>query len=92
MLSPREPNDFDSVTQIARAFVRDPALDVENRPAFVKAVPVDFDDPLLELVAEAYLDAKEPTMEEIAANAEQLVRETAALAIRFPDMWQAVDA
>ena len=92
VLSPSEPNDFDTVTQIARAFIRDPALDVGNRPAFVKAAPVDFDDPLLELVPEAYLDAKEPTMEEIAANAEHLVRETAALAIRFPDLWQATDA
>ena len=31
-------------------------------------------------------------MEDIAKNAEQLVRETAALAIRFPDLWKIDDA
>ena len=88
VLSPSEPNDFDSVTSIARAFTHDTSLAVENTPAFIKATPIDFDDPLIELVPEAYLDAREPTKEEIASNAEQLVRETAALSIRFPDLWK----
>lgn len=92
VVSPSEPNDFDAVTSIARAFARDPSLAVENTPAFIKAAPIDFNDPLLELVPEAYLDAKEPTKEEIASNAEQLVRETAALSIRFPGLWKVKDA
>ena len=87
-----EPNDFESVTSIARAFVHDTSLVVQSQPAFIKAAPVNFDDPLLELVPEAYLDAEEPTMEDIARNAEHLVRETAALAIRFPDLWKVDDA
>ena len=92
VLSPSEPNDLDSVTSIARAFTHDTSLHVENNPGFIKAGPINFDDPLLELVPEAYLDAKEPTMEEISASAEQLVRETAALAIRFPGLWKVDDA
>ena len=92
VLSPSEPNDFDSVTSITRASIHDTSLDVKNTPAFIKAAPISFDDPLLELVPEAYLDAKQPTMEEIAANAEQLVRETAALSIRFPGLWKVNDA
>ena len=92
VLSPAEPNELDSVTSIARAFVHDTSLDVGSKPAFIKTAPVNFKDPLLELVPEAYLDAEEPSMEEIARNAERLVRETAALAIRFPDMWKVDDA
>ena len=80
------------MTSIARAFVHDTSLVVQSQPAFIKAAPVNFDDPLLELVPEAYLDAEEPTMEDIARTAEQLVRETAALAIRFPDLWKVDDA
>ena len=84
--------DFESVTSITRAFVHDPSLAVQSQPAFIKAAPLNFSDPLLELVPEAYLDAEEPSMEDIARNAEQLVRETAALAIRFPDLWKEDDA
>ena len=92
VLAPEEPNDFESVTSIARAFIHDTSLKIESKPAFMKTAPVNFDDPLLELVPEAYLDAEEPSMEDIAKNAEQLVRETAALAIRFPDLWKVDDA
>ena len=92
VLAPEEPNDFESVTSITRAFIHDTSLKVESKPAFMKAAPVNFNDPLLELVPEAYLDAEEPSMEDIARNADQLVRETAALAIRFPDLWKVDDA
>ena len=84
VLSLAEPNELDSVTSIARAFVHDTSLNVESKAAFIKAALSTSRNPLLELVPEAYLDAEEPSMEEIARNAEQLVRETAALAIRFP--------
>ena len=92
VLSCKEPDDLASAAPIVRAFIRDPSLPVENKPEFMKAAPIDFDDPLLELVPEAYLDAVEPSAEAIARSAEQLVRETAALAIRFPDLWKASSA
>ena len=92
VLALKEPDDIASVTSIARAFIHDTSLKVENKPAFMKTAPVNFDDPLLELVPEAYLDAEEPSMEDITRNADQLVRETAALMIRFPDLWKENDA
>ena len=72
---------------ILRAFINNPSFSVPSQPEFVKAAPIDFEDPLLELVPEAYLDSQEPTAEQIQQAAEYLVRETAALAIRFPDLW-----
>ena len=42
VLAPNEPNDFESVTSITRAFIHDTSLAVESQPAFIKAAPVNF--------------------------------------------------
>ena len=85
--SKNEPDDLKEVSPLIQAFVRNPAFVVPNQPEFVKAAPIDFDDTLLELVPEAYLDAEIPSITDIEQSAEQLVRDTAALAIRFPELW-----
>ena len=82
-----EPNHFEPLMPIVRAFINNPSFSVPSQPEFVKAAPIDFGDPLFELVPEAYLDSQELTGEEIQQAAEHLVRETAALAIRFPGLW-----
>lgn len=84
-----EPDDFQTLMPTVQAFIRNPAFPVSDQPEFVKACPIDFDDPLLELVPEAYIDAVAPTADQIQQSAEELVRETAALAIRFPSLWKA---
>jgi len=82
-----EPDDLKTISPLVQAFVRNPAFVVPNQPEFVKAAPIDFTDTLLELVPEAYLDARIPPLTDIEQSAEQLVRDTAALAIRFPELW-----
>jgi hypothetical protein len=54
-----------------------------NEPLLCKTAPIDFDDPLLELLPEAYIDSKPITKAEIESAAEDLVRETASFLIRF---------
>lgn len=51
-------------------------------PEFQKSCPIDFNDNLLELVPEAYLDQRIPTKEEIMEGIDELVREAAAFIIR----------
>ncbi len=87
----REPNDYPILVPIVRAFINDPSFPIQNQLAFIKTEPIDFDDPLFELVPEAYLDSFIPTASDIETSAEQLVREMAALAIRFPDLWKSND-
>lgn len=85
--SPMEPDNLPKLKPIAQAFVGNQSFPVVSEPQFVKAAAIDFDDPLLELVPEAYLDAEPPTADEVHRSADDLVRETAALAIRFPNLW-----
>lgn len=87
-VSRKEPNDFELVTPIIKAFINNPSFKVESIPGIIKACPIDFKDTIFELVPEAYLDSTEPTTEELEKAAENLIRETAALAIRFPELWK----
>jgi type I restriction enzyme M protein len=85
--SKSEPDDLKVASPLIQAFIRNPAFVVSNQPEFMKAAPIDYEDTLLELVPEAYLDAIIPSITDIEQSAEQLVRDTAALAIRFPELW-----
>jgi len=88
LISPREPNDISELMPTIQAFIQNPSFSVVNQPEKIKASPIDFNDPLLELVPEAYLDANTPTEIEIKEAAEQLVRETTTLTIKYPNLWQ----
>ena len=48
-----------------------------------KTAPVDFNDPLLELVPEAYLDSEIPSQADLQNAVDDMVRETAAFLMRF---------
>lgn len=78
-----EPNDIETLHPILQAFIHNQAFPVQPMPEFLKAAPIDFTDPLLELVPEAYLDNKPVTSEDIRKGMEQLVRENVAFIIRF---------
>lgn len=87
LLSPREPDEFKELISTIQAFVQNPDFAVTSKAECIKSACIDFTDPLLELVPEAYLDARTPSLDEIKDNAEELIRETTALAIKFPHLW-----
>jgi type I restriction-modification system DNA methylase subunit len=88
LISAREPNDILELMSTIQAFIQNPSFSVINQPERIKVSPIDFSDPLLELVPEAYLDANIPTEPEIKKAAEFLVRETTTLTVKYPNLWQ----
>jgi predicted RNA methylase len=84
MRPPRvEEDDLPKVLPLLRAFIANPGAIPVNEPMLCKTAPIDFDDPLLELLPEVYLDSPAPTAGELQQQVEQLTRETAAFLIRF---------
>lgn len=79
--SPNEPNNLEKIKSLLRTFLIDPTVSVESVPRFQKACPIDFEDPMLELVPEVYLDDFPPTMEEIERGVDSLIRESVAFHI-----------
>lgn len=69
------------VKDLQKTFLIDPKQRVENIPRFQKACPINFEDMILELVPEAYLDDVPPSIEEINQGVDQVIRETVAFLI-----------
>ncbi len=78
-----EPNELDSVLPLLKSFLGSPASFNANIPMLCKTTPIDFSDPLLELVPEAYLDNCKPDAKELRRAVNDMVRETAAFLVRF---------
>lgn len=78
----RATDDLASVRDTLRAFLQDSNASILGRHQFVKAAPIDFDDKLLELVPEAYLDQAKPTHEMVVRESEQATRDLLALLIK----------
>lgn len=76
LLNSRATNDFEKIKSILKAFLNDPDIEVENIVEFQKTEVVDFNDPTLELIPEAYLDERKPTKEDIINDLDITVRET----------------
>ncbi|UWU68217.1 class I SAM-dependent DNA methyltransferase [Bradyrhizobium sp. NC92] len=66
-----------------RAFIAAPGASSINVPRLCKTAPIDYDDPLLELLPEAYVDSEPPSPEVLAKAVDDMVRETAAFLVRF---------
>lgn len=64
-------------------FLANPRSVSVNTPKLCKTAPIDFDDPLMELLPEAYLDTEEPSPADLSSAVESMVRETAAFLVRF---------
>jgi len=62
------------VKDVIKAFINNPNIDVENIEEFQKTEPIDFDDHALELIPEAYLDEKEPSLDEIKESIDVYIR------------------
>ncbi|CUB11619.1 Restriction enzyme BgcI subunit alpha [Bacillus cereus] len=75
-------NDFENAKNSLKSFILGGVNELVNTPEKQKCQPIDFLDPLLELVPEAYLDQSIPTREELINGVDELVRETAAFLIR----------
>lgn len=75
-------NQLEDSIQILRSFLNDSSIDVPNKPRFMKASPIDFNDKLLELVPEAYLDQESLSNQDIVAGVDSILRDSAAFLIR----------
>jgi len=79
-------NELDEIPLILpalRNFVANPGTISVNVPLLCKTAPIDYTDPLLELLPEAYIDSKPPSKGEIEQAIDELLRETASFLIRF---------
>jgi len=79
----KEPNEFNIIMPNIRAFIENNKFSFSPIPQFYKLSPIDFSDPLLELVPEAYLDSAPISEEQLRDGIEALVRENAAFIIRY---------
>lgn len=81
--SSKEKNELETLLSNIKTFVQNPMFYFKSQPEFCKLAPIDFGDPLLELVPEAYLDSKPISTKDLQEGIERLVRENAALLIRY---------
>jgi hypothetical protein len=79
--NPRAANDLETIRDLVKAFLSNPRHPVPSVARFQKACPVDMTDPLLELVAENYLDDDLPTEAEVGLGMEKVLRDTTAFLI-----------
>ncbi|MGI9071935.1 MAG: hypothetical protein ACR2JB_11645 [Bryobacteraceae bacterium] len=77
----RAVNDYEMAIHDVRAFLGNPAHPIQGINKFQKAHPISFDDPLLELVPENYLDDAKPTELEIEEGIEKVIRDTMAFLV-----------
>lgn len=81
--SPRATDDLTAVNALVKAFIHNPGHVVENLHQFQRAVPIDFNDPDLELVPEAYLNQAHPTEDDIYQQLDVSIRNTLAYLIKI---------
>ncbi len=74
----RAANDYPAARTHLMAFIANPSYPAPNIERVQKACPIDFSDPLLELVPENYLDEAVPTQDEMESGMEQVMRNTLA--------------
>ena len=84
IMPPRDANDLiPDVLPSLRKFVTNPFDVSVNVPMLCKTAPIDFADPLLELLPEAYLDSPTLTPKEFEERVDGMTRDIAAFLIRF---------
>ena len=84
MQPPRESqDDVPLVVLLLQSFVANPTSTSTNQPLLSKTAPIDYSDPLLELLPEVYLDGPEPTSSKITQAVAQMARDHAAFLVKF---------
>jgi type I restriction-modification system DNA methylase subunit len=61
---PDEPNQFEELETITKAFISSPGIKVEDENRFITTQQINTNDSFLELVPEEYVPAPEPTQSE----------------------------
>jgi type I restriction enzyme M protein len=79
----KELDQIPLVLDSLRSFIATPGSVKVNVPKLCKTAPIDFDDPLLELLPEAYLETEMPSPADLSNAVDSMVRETAAFLVRF---------
>jgi type I restriction-modification system DNA methylase subunit len=87
----REPDQLAQLLPELKAFLAHPTAARANVPEFLKAAPINFADPLLELIPEAYLESRPLNTADLKRAVDQFARETVSFLVRF-DRGQAADA
>lgn len=77
-----EPNTLMKAIPNLKRFLQDPNYVVRNLRQFQKIAPIDWDDPQLELVPEAYLDQALPQPTELFSTLERTMRYLLAYLIK----------
>ena len=77
------PDDLPKVLLHLRNFLANAGAVSVNEPMIYKTSPIDFDDPLLELLPEAYLDSTTPSAIDLERAMDMMARDAAAFLIRF---------
>lgn len=84
MRPPRKSeDDIPKILPDLKNFIANPGSVSVNVPMLCKTTPIDFGDPLLELLPEVYIDSVKPTKAQLQRSIDDLARETAAFMIRF---------
>lgn len=79
---PSVPNDLKNFKNHLKLFMIDQNIEVEDIPEKLKKCPINMKDSLLELIPEAYIETKIPSVVEIQNGVEALIRENIAFLIR----------
>lgn len=79
----QEANDISTVLPWLHKFVTHPTTVNVNIPMLCKTAPMDFNDPLLELLPEAYIASKAYRIKAVHEAMDELAREMACGLIRY---------
>jgi type I restriction-modification system DNA methylase subunit len=77
-----EPDDFAVITPLLKEYIKNQSMEIKSVPLVYKAAPIDYNDELMELVPEVYVDSFEMSEDEIIAEVDIRVRETVAHIIK----------
>jgi type I restriction enzyme M protein len=81
---PREsPDDIPAILPLLQSFIANPSSTNVNKPLLCRTAPIDFTDPLLELLPEVYIESATPSTEQIERVVDRMARDTAAFLVRF---------
>lgn len=75
-------NMLDEIKEELKKFIKEEKIKIENIPEFKKICKLNKDDQDCELVAEAYVDSKIPSVEELKEGLSAMIKEHAVYIIR----------
>ena len=78
-----EPNYFEKYKDDLKSFIINPNITIKNQPQICKASSINKEDPLFELIPEAYVDDEKLSEQKIQDEIEKSLREYVSYLIRF---------